>query len=50
MKIFELSFYQDQGKWKKINLAEVSKKNPVKVIDLIIYKKYYILIEKLEKF
>ena len=44
---FELSFYQDENKWKhKIISIETSKNESEKVIDLLIYKNNYVLIKK----
>ena len=49
--IFELNFYQDKNKWKH-NLIpiEISKNDSDRVIDLLIYKNHYALIEKLNVF
>ena len=48
---YELNFYQDGDKWKH-NLIpiEISKNESDKVIDLLIYKNHYALIEKLHVF
>ena len=51
MNIFELNFYQDQNEWKhKLVSIEVSKNDSDRVIDLLIYKNHYALIEKLDVF
>ena len=51
INIYEINFYQDGDKWKH-NLIpiEISKNVSDKVIDLLIYKKRYALIEKLHVF
>ena len=48
INIFELGFYQDKNKWKH-NLIpiEISKNEPDKVIELLIYKNHYALIKNL---
>ena len=48
IKIFEINFYQDQNKWShKLRPIEVSKKDESnRVVDLLIYKNHYALIEK----
>ena len=48
VNIYELNFYQDGNKWKH-NLIpiEISKNGSDKVVDLLIYKNHYALIEKL---
>ena len=51
VNIFELTFYQDQKKWKhKLIPMEVSKNNSDRVIDLLFYKTHYALIKKLDLF
>ena len=51
VNIFELAFYQDQNKWKhKLIPFEISKNISDRVIDLAIYKNYYVLIKKLDVF
>ena len=51
INIFELNFYQDQNKWShKLILIEISKKESDRVTDLLIYKKHYALIKKLNIF
>ena len=51
INIFELNFYQDQNKWKHNLISlEISKIESDKVIDLLIYKSHYALIEKLNVF
>ena len=51
VNIFELNFYQDHNQWKhKLIPIEISKNNSDKVIDLAIYKNYYVLIKKLDVF
>ena len=51
INIFELNFYQDQNKWRhKLVPIEVSKKEPDRVIDLLIYKNHYALNNKLDVF
>ena len=51
LNIFEFNFYQDKGKWKH-NLIpiEISKNESDKVVDLLVYKNHYDLIEKLMYF
>ena len=51
VNIYELNFYQDGDKWKH-NLipVEINKNKSDKVIDLLIYKNHYALIEKLHVF
>ena len=51
VNIYELNFYQDGVKWNH-NLIpiEISKNVSDKVIDLLIYKNHYALIEKLQVF
>ena len=45
--IFQLSLYEDQNEWKhKLIPIEISKFESDKVIDLIIYKNRYVLIQK----
>ena len=45
VNIFELTFYQDQNKWRhKLLPIEISKNNSDTIIDLAIYKNHYILI------
>ena len=49
ISIFEISFYQDQNKWRhKLIPIEISKNNSDKVIDLAIYKNHYVLVKKLD--
>ena len=51
INIFEVSFYQDQKKWRhKLVPIEVSKNESNRVIGLLIYKKHYALIKKLNVF
>ena len=51
VNIFELTFYQDQNKWKhKLITIEIGKINSDRVIDLIIYIDHYALIIKLNVF
>ena len=46
---FELNSYQDQNKWKhKLIPMEVSKNESDREIDLINYKKHYVLVKKLQ--
>ena len=48
VNIFELVFYQEQNQWKhKLIPIEISKNDSDRVIDLAIYKNYYVLIKKL---
>ena len=51
VNIFELNFYQDENKWKH-NLIpiEISKNKSDRVVDLIIYKNHYALIQKINVF
>ena len=51
VNIYELNFYQDGDKWKH-NLIpiKISKNGSDKVVDLLIYKNHYALIEKLHVF
>ena len=51
VNIYEINFYQDGDKWKH-NLIpiEISKNESDNVIDLLIYKNHYALIEKLHVF
>ena len=51
VNIFELNFYQDGDKWKH-NLIpiEISKNESDRVVDLLIYKTHYALINKLNVF
>ena len=51
VNIYELNFYQDGDKWKH-NLIpiEISKNESNKVVDLLIYKNHYALVEKLHVF
>ena len=49
--MIELNFYQDRNKWKHNLIAfEFSKKNSDRIVDLLKYKNYYALIEKLNVF
>ena len=49
--MFELSFYQDQKKWRhKLLPFEVSKNDSDRVFDLLIDKNHYALIQKLTVF
>ena len=49
--IFELTFYQDQNKWKhKLVPIEINKNDSDRVIDLAIYKNHIALIKKLDVF
>ena len=51
INIFELNFYQDQNKWKHNMISiQISKTETDIVIDLLIYKNHYALIEKLNVF
>ena len=51
VNIYELKFYQDGDKWKHNLLpTEISKNESDNVIDLLIYKNHYALIEKLHVF
>ena len=51
INIFELNFHRDRNKWKnKLIPIEISKNKSERVFDLAIYKKYYILIKKLDVF
>ena len=51
INIFELNFYQGENKWKHNSIPnEISINNSDRVIDLAIYKKYYILVKKLDVF
>ena len=51
VNIYKLNFYQDAVKWKH-NLIpiEYSKNESDKVIDLLLYKNHYALIQKLHVF
>ena len=51
VKIIELNFCQDKNKWKH-NLIpiEISKNESDRVVDLLLYKNHYALIEKLNVF
>ena len=45
--MFELGFYQSGTEWKhKLIPIEISTNDSDKVIDLMIYQKYYVLIKK----
>ena len=47
INIYELNFYQDGDKWKhNLILTEISKNEPERVVDLLIYKNHYALIKK----
>ena len=49
--IFELSFHQDGNEQKhKLKPIETSKNNSGRVVDFLIYKNYYVLIEKINFF
>ena len=51
IKIYEIHFYQHGDKWKhKLIPTEIIKIESDKVIDLIIYKNHYALIEKIHVF
>ena len=51
INIFELSFYQDESKWiHKLIPIEVGKNESDRVIDLLIYKNYYALIQNVNVF
>ena len=51
VNIFELTFYQDQSKWRhKLIPIEVSKNNSDRIIDLAIYKNHYVLIKRIDVF
>ena len=51
INIFELNFHQDHNKWKhKLLPVEVSINESDRVIDFLIYKNHYVLIEKLHMF
>ena len=48
LKIFELSLYQDQNKQRhKLIPLEIFESKSDRVVDLLIYKNHYVLIEKL---
>ena len=51
INIFELNFHQYKNKWKH-NLIpiEISRNDSDRVVDLLIYKKHYILIKKFKVF
>ena len=49
--IFEKSFYRDQNDWQhKSIFIDFSEKNSDKVIDLVIYKIYYVPIKQIHAF
>ena len=49
--IFELSFYQDQNRWRyELLLIEIGKNIPHKIVDLLVSKNNYVLIRKLYVF
>ena len=51
INIFELSFHQEQNKWKhKLIPIEMSKKESDRVVDFLIYKTNYVLFKKLNVF
>ena len=51
INIIELSFYQDQTKWRqKLIPIEVSKKYSDGVFDLLVNKNHYALIKKMKAF
>ena len=50
VNIFELILYQDQSLWKHKLPIEVSKNHSDRIIDLLIYKNRYVLIEKIHIF
>ena len=51
INIFELTFYEDQNKWRhKLLPIEVSKNDSDRVIGSLIYKNHYALIKKINDF
>ena len=51
INIFRLNFYQDQNKWRhNLKPIEFKKKDSDKVIDLLVYKNEYVLINILNVF
>ena len=51
VNIFQLNFYQDKNKWKhNLSPIQISKKESDRFVDLLIYKKHYALIKKLDVF
>ena len=48
VNIFELNFHQDKNEWKHNSIPiEISKNKSDRVVDLLIYKKHYALIKKI---
>ena len=51
INIFEFNFFQDKNKWKHdLFPIEISKNESDRVVDLLIYKIFYVLIKKLHVF
>ena len=51
INIFEINFYQEQSKWKhKLIPIGISKNESNRFINSLIYKKHYVLTEKLDVF
>ena len=51
INIFELKFYQDQYKWKhNLTPIEICKNDTDRVLELLIYRNHYVLIQNLNVF